>query len=97
MSACHSDVFTAGKGVRVGDDGEQMPAYYQQWADKIKDMSPARQADVLDQLGEDDRYAMLHCSFVFAVLSAMLLMSNLRDITGLKPMLQTAGMCYSFL
>ena len=46
-----------GKGARIGDDGEQVPAYYQQWADKIKDMSPARQADVLDQLGEDDRYS----------------------------------------
>ena len=32
-----------------------MPAYYHQWAAKIQDMSPARQADVLDQLGEDDR------------------------------------------
>lgn len=93
MSACHSDVSTAGKGVRVGDDGEQMPAYYQQWADKIKDMSPARQADVLDQLGEDDRYAMLPCSLVFAVLTAMLLMRNSRNMTGHKPMLETASMC----
>ena len=49
----------AGKGAKIGDDGEQVPAYYQQWADKIKDMSPARQADVLDQLGEDDRYSAL--------------------------------------
>ena len=45
----------AGKGVKVGDDGEEVPAYYHQWASKIQDMSPARQADVLDQLGEDDR------------------------------------------
>lgn len=39
----------------MGDDGEEVPAYYHQWAAKIQDMSPARQADVLDQLGEDDR------------------------------------------
>lgn len=45
----------SGKGIRVGDDGEEVPAYYHQWAAKIQDMSPARQADVLDQLGEDDR------------------------------------------
>ncbi|KAA6417305.1 MAG: hypothetical protein FRX49_12729 [Trebouxia sp. A1-2] len=44
-----------GKGMRVGDDGEEVPAYYHQWAAKIQDMSPARQADVLDQLGEEDR------------------------------------------
>ncbi|KAL0025471.1 hypothetical protein WJX77_003681 [Trebouxia sp. C0004] len=44
-----------GKGMRVGDDGEEVPAYYHQWAVKIQDMSPARQADVLDQLGEEDR------------------------------------------
>ena len=41
--------------MRVGDDGEEVPAYYHQWAAKIQDMSPARQADVLDQLGEEDR------------------------------------------
>ena len=45
----------SGKGIKVGDDGEEVPAYYHQWAAKIQDMSPARQADVLDQLGEDDR------------------------------------------
>ena len=45
----------SGKGIKVGDDGEEVPAYYHQWAAKIEDMSPARQADVLDQLGEDDR------------------------------------------
>jgi hypothetical protein len=45
----------SGKGMRVGDDGEEVPAYYHQWAAKIQDMSPARQADVLDQLGEEDR------------------------------------------
>lgn len=45
----------SGKGIKVGDDGEEVAAYYHQWAAKIQDMSPARQADVLDQLGEDDR------------------------------------------
>ena len=48
-------VLSSGKGIKVGDDGEEVPAYYHQWAAKIQDMSPARQADVLDQLGEDDR------------------------------------------
>ena len=52
----HQYVFhVSGKGMRVGDDGEEVPAYYHQWAAKIQDMSPARQADVLDQLGEEDR------------------------------------------
>ncbi len=41
--------------MKVGDDGEEVPAYYHQWAAKIQDMSPARQADVLDQLGKEDR------------------------------------------
>ena len=48
-------MLSSGKGIKVGDDGEEVPAYYHQWAAKIQDMSPARQADVLDQLGEDDR------------------------------------------
>ena len=46
---------SAGKGTKVGDNGEEVAAYYHQWAAKIQDMSPARQADVLDQLGEEDR------------------------------------------
>lgn len=57
---CNQDLYwlfvlAPGKGIKVGDDGEEVPAYYHQWAAKIQDMSPARQADVLDQLGEDDR------------------------------------------
>ena len=48
-------MLSLGKGIKVGNDGEEVPAYYHQWAAKIQDMSPARQADVLDQLGEDDR------------------------------------------
>ena len=48
-------VMSAGKGTKVGDEGEEVAAYYHQWAAKIQDMSPDRQADVLDQLGEEDR------------------------------------------
>lgn len=54
-SGIASSLLASGKGFKVGDDGEEVPAYYHQWAAKIQDMSPARQADVLDQLGEDDR------------------------------------------
>lgn len=37
-AAILKDRVCTGKGAKVGDTGEQVPAYYQQWADKIKHM-----------------------------------------------------------
>eukprot|EP00891_Asterochloris_glomerata_P008303 jgi/Astpho2/8303/Aster-x0351 len=44
-----------GPRTRIGDDGEEIPAYYYEWASQIQAMPASKQPGMLQQLSEDDR------------------------------------------
>ena len=59
ITSCCSDGFAhccpAGPRTRIGDDGEEIPAYYYEWASQIQAMPASKQPGMLQQLSEDDR------------------------------------------